>query len=299
MAGQEWFIVRQASSLNDLRWVMNMCIQEGWPTREKDAECYFSAGMTSHFFIGELNGQKVSCIAVYKYGDAYCYVSHFVVEPKHRGKGYGLCTWKRAMDYAGEGPNLVLDSVTSMEETYEKSGFHREFVERAYVVTSNEIAKALSEIKPPEGVSILPGCKADINNLNEYTKGVLGISYKRLLASWINLNTSISFVAVNRQLEVVGCIIVVKDNKGDYMAVPFLSNSMSTAQSLLKESTQMIVSVNPEATLLVYVPESNLFGVRMFEEQLGGIPKEFYVRMCNKGYLDMQASSVFGLSCDF
>jgi GNAT superfamily N-acetyltransferase len=296
MADQELFIIRQASSLNDVRWAVNMCIQEGWPTREKDAECYFSAGMTPHYFIGELNGEKISCIAVYIYDDTYCFVSFFIVDPEHRGKGYGLRTWKRAMEYVGEGPNLVLESVTSMEEIYKKSGLHREFMVRKYVLISSKIAKSLSEIKPPEGIRILPGCKADINKLHEYTKGILGISCKHLLASWISLDTSISFVAVNGQLEIVGSIIVVKNDKGDYMAVPFLSNCLSTAQTLLSKSVQLIVSVNPEATLLVYVPESNLFGMRMFEEQLGGILKGALIRMCTKGHLDIQISFVFGLS---
>ena len=53
------FIVRRANSLDDLHWVMNQALEEGLMPLEKDAECFFSAGLTSDFFIGELNGERI------------------------------------------------------------------------------------------------------------------------------------------------------------------------------------------------------------------------------------------------
>ena len=61
---RETFTVRKAASLDDLQWVMEMASEEGWGQHEKEAECFFSAGIASYFFIGELNGKRISCISV-------------------------------------------------------------------------------------------------------------------------------------------------------------------------------------------------------------------------------------------
>ena len=65
---KEKFVVRRAASLDDLQWVVKRASEEGWTPREKDAECYFAAGLTSNFFIGELNGERITSLwAVYNF----------------------------------------------------------------------------------------------------------------------------------------------------------------------------------------------------------------------------------------
>ena len=54
------FVIRHATSLDDLQWVMRMAAEEGFTPREKEAECYFTAGLTPYFYIGELNGEKLA-----------------------------------------------------------------------------------------------------------------------------------------------------------------------------------------------------------------------------------------------
>ena len=43
------FIVRRATSLDDLQWVTKLAVEEGSCPRAREAECYFSAGLLSDF----------------------------------------------------------------------------------------------------------------------------------------------------------------------------------------------------------------------------------------------------------
>ena len=52
---EETFVIRHATSLDDLQWVIKLASEEGFAPRKKEAECYFSAGLTPYFYIGELN----------------------------------------------------------------------------------------------------------------------------------------------------------------------------------------------------------------------------------------------------
>ena len=91
------FLVRRATSLADLQWVMKLASKEDWRPRERDAECYFSAGITQDFFIGDLNGERVSCISVVRYGKSVAFIGYYIVAKPYRGQGYGFETWKTAL----------------------------------------------------------------------------------------------------------------------------------------------------------------------------------------------------------
>ena len=58
------FIVRRATSLDDLKWVMSQATEEGWMRHEKEAECYFTAGLLPDFLIGELIGERIASLSL-------------------------------------------------------------------------------------------------------------------------------------------------------------------------------------------------------------------------------------------
>ena len=83
------FIVRRANSLDDLQWVMHRATEEGWRQCENDAECCFTAGLTSAFFIGELNGDRIGSVSLVRHGDSPYFVGYLMVLKSYRGQGYG------------------------------------------------------------------------------------------------------------------------------------------------------------------------------------------------------------------
>ena len=56
------FVIRRTKCLDDLQCAIKMVGEVGFNPREKEAECYFSAGLTLYFYIGELNGKQIACI---------------------------------------------------------------------------------------------------------------------------------------------------------------------------------------------------------------------------------------------
>ena len=75
---------------------------------------YFAAD-NNGFFVGELDREPISCVSVIKYASNFAFLGSFIVDKTHRGKGYGLQTWKVALASLTErynmGGNAVVESV--------------------------------------------------------------------------------------------------------------------------------------------------------------------------------------------
>ena len=63
---KETYVIRCATSLDDLQWVIKQFAKIGLYCA-KEAECYYAAGLTDSFFIGRLNGEWISCVLVVKH----------------------------------------------------------------------------------------------------------------------------------------------------------------------------------------------------------------------------------------
>ncbi|KAG9323755.1 hypothetical protein KVV02_007750 [Mortierella alpina] len=76
------------------------------------------------FFYGKVGDEVVSLISCMRYGQEQAWVGYYIVSPTHRGKGYGLQGFQRALAYAGEQcPSIGLDAVMEQVKNYQKSGF--------------------------------------------------------------------------------------------------------------------------------------------------------------------------------
>ena len=270
--------------------------------RVKDAESLFSSDFTRYFFVGELNGERISCIAVVKYNDELAYVGWYVVTDPHKGKGYGHRTWKYAFEASsiGEHCNACLYSVVNMEKIYNRSGFKRVCVTRLHVVTASDVAKALSATILPVGITILPGSRVDINKLAEYDRSIFGARRLRLLASWICV-CDISFVAFNEKTEIVGYIILrkVESNKksegvSTYRVAPLFADNLPIAQFLLQKSIDSKV-VHQSSKLTLHIAQENNPAWMEFLVTCNTVPVVEVVNMCTKGISNMLENKVFGI----
>ena len=52
-------------------------------------KCYFSAGLTSYFYTGELNGKRIGCVSLVKHGESEAIGSFYIVAKPYRGSGFG------------------------------------------------------------------------------------------------------------------------------------------------------------------------------------------------------------------
>jgi GNAT superfamily N-acetyltransferase len=94
---------------------------EGWNPGLNDAAC-FSTVDPDGFQIGELDGAAASTISVVNYDDGFSFLGFYIVRPELRGRGYGLRTWRTAIEHAGT-RMIGLDGVVAQQDNYRKSGF--------------------------------------------------------------------------------------------------------------------------------------------------------------------------------
>ena len=272
----ETFTVRRACSLNDMKWIWQASIKEGWSVREYDFICYFTTGLTRYFYIGELNGQRISCLAVVKHGESCAFIGFYLVIKAFRGKGYGLKTWKFAFEDGGIGNcsyNVQLFSGVNMQSQYEKWGLKPDWMLRKFTFTVSQAQKSLSDCQLPSSVAkIIPGSQVNLEKLVEYGTDVMGSSQvgKFMLAAWISIGEESSWVATDDSGEIVGYLIMKKIARfpeDGYRIAPFYSNSAAIARSLLKHAVEFAAVKNPaSAILFLDIPCNNLEGVRIMDE---------------------------------
>jgi hypothetical protein len=94
---------------------------EGWNPGLHDGPCFFAAD-PGGFFVGELDGQPVSCISCVAYDDSFGFVGQYIVQPRFRGRGYGIQTWRAGIAHLGT-RNVGLDAVLAQQGHYGRSGF--------------------------------------------------------------------------------------------------------------------------------------------------------------------------------
>ena len=95
---KETYVIRRATSLDDLQWVIKQFAEMGLDNRAKEAECYYAAGLTDSFLIGELNGERISCISVVKHRENEAFGGYFFTAKPYRGQGYGRRMYEYATD---------------------------------------------------------------------------------------------------------------------------------------------------------------------------------------------------------
>ena len=302
MSGKEEnFTVRRANSLDDLRWIVNNLDKDGWRPREKDGEYLFAINFTRFIFLGELSGERVSCIAIIKYSEDLTYVGWYLVIEPHRGKGYGYRTWKYAFEASsiGEQCNVVLYAVSNMEQAYRKIGFKRVWVARRYRVTTSNVAKALSATTPPEEIKILPGSGVDINKLAEYDRSIYGVSRQLSVASWICFG-DVSFVAFNEKTDIVGYIILRKTinfEEDGYCVLPLFADNVSIALFLVRKVIEVIKRADQSIVLTFDVPlEGNPEGLEFLKISCEGETIYEQAFMSTKGVCHMPRNKVFAVA---
>jgi hypothetical protein len=94
---------------------------EGWNPGTHDGAAFYVADPDG-FFVGELAGEPVACVACVRYGDRFGFLGQYIVRPGHRGQGFGLATWAAGMAHLGDRV-VGLDGVLAQVPSYERSGF--------------------------------------------------------------------------------------------------------------------------------------------------------------------------------
>ena len=254
------FLVRRATSLDDLQWVMNQGTEEGWMRCERDAECCFTAGLAPDFFIGELNGGRIASLSLVKHGNSIYFVGNFIILKPYRGQGYGQKLWDTAVASLDDQYIIHGASVLNINDAHTVMN-HATFpgwISRRYTFDVLQACKSLEGSQfPPFLAQIMPASQADFEKVFAYGADMLGTSQacKLVLAAMIARSQESSWVAIGNQGEVVGYLIMnktIRFPEDGYHIAPLYADSADIARSLLKVYSSCVCSTKQPQT---YLPE--------------------------------------------
>ncbi len=299
---EETFLIRRATSLDDLQWVIEMATEEGFMPRKKEAECYFSAGLTPSFYIGELNGKRIGCTSLVKHGESEAIGSYYIIAKPYRGSGFGKRMYNFCLSYKDQ-CNIQTFSLTHLVDHHVKNGFKPGWLIKSYEFTASRAVEGLASCHlPPSVEQILPASQADFEKLFAYSADMMGSSQtcKLLLAAWLCHLQESSWAAVDKNGEVVGYLIMsetIRFPKEGYYIAPLYANSAAIACSLLKVAAEFASANDPRNTLHVDIPvDFKQEFVRILEEEIGAKSILDIIFMANKEIPSKGLSKVYSFA---
>ena len=280
--------------------MVKLAAEYGFSPREKEAECYFSAGLTPCFYIGEVNGKRIGCICRVKHREEVVYGGYELVAKPYRGRGYGL----KLFDFAetlGDKSDIRIVVVTKLKKYLSKRGYHQGRILKVYQFTASCAMEGLASCQlPPSVAQILPASHAGFEKLFAYSADMLGTAQvcKLLLAAWSAHLQKSSWVAFDNKDNIVGYLIMSDTNPEGYFIAPFFADSAPIARSLLKVAVTFANANNPRHNIEMVTPgDHNTEGVSILEREIGAKAIEELTFMSGKELpIPQHLSKVFGVA---
>ena len=299
---EETFVIRRATSLDDLQWVIKLATKEGFTLRKKEAECYFSAGLTPYFYIGELNGKRIGCISLVEHEESVAIGSYYIIAKPYRGFGFGKKLYDFCLSFSDR-CNIQTFSFPYLKNYHQKKGFQAGWTVNTYQFNASRAVEGLASNQlPPSVEQILPASQVDFEKLFAYGADMMGTSQtcKSLLAAWLCHLQESSWAAIDKNGEVVGYLLMSEVDPSpveDYLIAPLYANSATIARSLLKVAVEFATANNPRHILSMDISvDLNPDSVSIVEKEVGACSDCNYIFMASKEIPTKCFSKVFSIA---
>lgn len=234
------FVIRQMQR-SDLETAISWAAKEGWNPGLYDAASFFATDPNG-FFIGELDGEPISCISAVAYGENFGFIGFYIVRPEFQGQGFGWKTWQHGMGYL-ENRNIGLDGVVAQQNNYRKSGFslaHRNIrYQGSFPQLQGEANRLLSTSDVP------------FNELVDFDSRFFPVSRPSFLQVWIAQPGSISLA--KREGETLLGYGVIRPCQSGWKIGPLFAQDKTTADELFRG----LVAYTNGDTCFLDIPEPN------------------------------------------
>jgi ribosomal-protein-alanine N-acetyltransferase len=259
-----------------------------------DSELFWAAGPEgAGVYVGELDGELVTGIAMIQHNESYCWVGSYYCEEHHRGNGFAFKTWQMSRAVINQKANIGLDAAPSGVQLYEKSGFKRVWDLTFCSFHVSSIIEVYRNTSLAD-ISTKPATEVDFAELQLYTEDVIGIKFAQagLLEKYITLPTHVAVVAVSRSGNIVGLAVIREchnSEKQGYRLAPLLADTGDIARLLLLQLAKkvdlsqkfnicVLDEINPEAERIADEMKGEKITdlVRMYTGEDPPIKKEKY-----------------------
>ena len=295
MAESTNYVIKKVSSVAEYRATfMSFGVSEGWMPAIDEAEIFYNTDPEG-FFVGELDGKPISCVSLVRYGESFAFVGMYIVLKEHRGKGYGLTLWKRALEFFPSTYNVALDAGIGKVSLYQKWGFKEAFKCRKVQIDIGASFAKLVNYSATSDCTIQSARLVNFDKLSAYDNAAFGAPHQKFLKGLLEGPNTITLVATDTADEVVGFVAACKMviEKRGWRLAPLYADSDQIARAILKEVLQQMRKNSPEreVAMLELAPE----GYPLAEE-LNATTLTEIQRMFTKGQLDFARKKVYSFN---
>ncbi|WP_018691949.1 GNAT family N-acetyltransferase [Algicola sagamiensis] len=243
------------ASLAQWQYVIEWAAKEGWNIGLGDAEHFFKVDPAG-FFIGFLNDKPVSAVSFVNFDESYSHWGHFIVDPKLRGRNYGIKLLDKGLTHAGS-RSIGGDGNVQYERGYGRWGAktHYQTLRLVGVIDKNQLFFE-------DNFECITS--DNLEEVIDYDKQCLGYSRRALLNQWFFGEGRHGFLARSGE-NIVGILGVRKSIEG-YRIGPFYTENDTLMKSLFQKG---INSLPEGSQLTVDAPQANDGTFIQFATSLG------------------------------
>ena len=267
----------RAMTRGELDIAVDWAAAEGWNPGLFDADA-FQAADPGGFLVGVADGVPVSSISVVAYGTGFGFLGFYIVHPNHRGRGYGIATWRAGM-VAMAGRSVGLDGVVAQQANYHRSGFtlaHR-----------NQRFEGQGGSRDPGGT--VPVSSLPFADVADYDAQLFGLPREAFLSRWITMPQSVA-LGVVRQGRLVGYGVLRRCRYGHKIA-PLFADAPDVAETLFAALAAQV----PGEAVFLDVPQPNAAALALAERHAMR-PVFETARMYTGGDPGVPLDRVFGIT---
>jgi ribosomal protein S18 acetylase RimI-like enzyme len=264
----------------ELDILIEWAAKEGWNPGLYDADA-FNKTDPRGFFLGFLDGKPIASISAVAYDDKFGFLGFYVVKPEHRGKGYGLQIWNKALKHLPT-QNIGLDGVVAQQANYKKSGFKLAYRNIRYEGTGMG-----EEINDPNIVFL---SQIPFEQLLKYDNQVFPTPRPTFLKEWIQQPESLAVAYVSKR-KLLGYGMVRKCRTG-FKVGPLFADDATIADILFRKMRSFVDKRNP---IFLDTPEVNKQAISL-AKKYNMKPMFETARMYTKEEPEIALQKVFGVT---
>ncbi|KAJ3150388.1 hypothetical protein HDU89_003168 [Geranomyces variabilis] len=231
------FSVRLAVDAADFAFILALLQKEQWNPGTRDA-VLFPRIDPNGFFLATLDGKPVGCISAVSYvhggsetpaPHSFGFIGLYIIEAEHRGKGFGMALWSRAMSRFAGHQTIGLDAVAAQVPNYIKSGFVTAYRDVRFMISEFHAPPLRNSTTAP----LVPLDQVPIGDLVAFDARYFGVSRKRFLETWAEQAPEMHGVALLNKATEIRSYGAIRQGATGYRVGPLFAQDSDSARIVL------------------------------------------------------------------
>ncbi|MEI6615707.1 MAG: GNAT family N-acetyltransferase [Cyanobium sp. ELA507] len=285
----------------DLAMVTDWARAEGFCPGVGDAAILRDADRRG-VWVGCLDGEPVGCILGVRYDGHYGRIGLFLVRPEHRGHGFGVALWERALEHLRDVSCIALEAEPDRIEDYSGWGFRPAWETLRWGLCSGDGGQPRSGEAPavplPPGWRVVPLEEVDRAAVLIYDARHEATPRPLVLEEWLDAGHGEEVLVVLDDLgccrgfgRLRPCLLPEGEEGPGWRLGPLLADALPVADALLQR-----LCCGRRGLVLIDAPEANPRAHRLLEAR-GFQIRHRTVRMYRGPAPELALEDLYGLTC--